>query len=126
MAIITISILISCSSENRDPILKYQSPFDPSYVNAVEEYIKLLSDEKGFRVFEKDREEMRIISKGKEAFFIALYKGEKQFLVISNVGAGDIIFLHLTEHNEIRKSEIADLAEEIRMYLASNFDINLK
>ncbi len=111
-------IIASCDQSYTQPHLLYRAPFDPQHIEKMEALIHEIANEWGLRVYEKDREEMKFLTNGQEAFFIALYVEDDQadnFPVasVNNVGTGTVITLMITNRGEIELEELNRLAEEI-------------
>lgn len=115
----------SCSSEYIEPRFFYRGDFSPSLVDGVENYMKKIAKQKGYRVFEKDRDQMRTLTQGQDAFFMSYYLEEKAILSIMNVGAGTVLTLSLNDYEIISIDELEQLATEVRDGLNKEFGIKL-
>lgn len=124
--IFSILLLNACDSEHVAPTFIFEAPFNPNMVDEVEVYIKEVADKNGLRVFEKGRDQMRALSKGKEAFFIAFYYDNDPILSISSVGVPDLIRLSLYDFGKITLPDLEALAIEIKYGLKERYRINLK
>ncbi len=117
--------LISCSSEYHKPDFLFKADFNIELVDPVDRYIKDLADEHGLRIFEKSRREMKGITQGRDAFFLAFYVKDQRMpvLTITNAGFGTSLSmdLHSNEDYPIEKTE--RLANQVLKDLKERFGI---
>jgi hypothetical protein len=119
--------LLSCSSEHHPPTFLFESEFDSNYVDALDEYAKNLAKEKGFRVYEKSRSEMKAITNGTEAFYVSFYIGEVgPIFVITNAGFGSYINVDIYVDKGFDYSTALKLSERVNADLNELFNIKLK
>jgi hypothetical protein len=79
----------------------------------------------GFELFEKDRDEMKLLSLNEPAFFIAFYSEGESVLVITNAGYAPLLTLSLMESQEMPVERLEALANEVRNGLQERFNIQL-
>ena len=81
----------------------------------------------GANVFEKDRDNMRFLTDGQEAFFVAYYFEDRNAPVmwITNVGAGDRLTLAATSGHEFTKNDARSLVDAVRTALLVDLGIEL-
>ncbi|GBF30072.1 hypothetical protein MnTg04_00008 [bacterium MnTg04] len=84
-----------------------------------------ISEKWELRVFEKDREAMKFLTQGQEAFFIALYFEDDSILAIMNAGIGNILTLSLQTDDNFPVEELEKLANEVRGELKTHLNIDL-
>ena len=97
-----ISSITSCVGDNVRPAFLFRSVFDPDTVNDVEIFMRALSEQWEFRLYEKDREEIESVTRGEqEAFFLFLYYEDDSILAMGNVGAGNVITLDLYDFGKM-------------------------
>lgn len=126
LIILNTFFLSSCESENIDPYLSYKADFSPTLVGAVENFTKEIAEKYGLRVFEKPRRNMRVLSNGKEAFFIALYDGDIPIVIITSVGVSNILHLSFFDDGQFTKPQLDALANDINNGLKEKFSIIMK
>lgn len=98
-------------------------------VDEVEVYIRDTAKRWNLNLEEKDREEARLHTNGKEAFSILAYLGEGlngPVFWIANIGAGDRIFLLLNESTGMALADLERLDQELKSGLEEKFDIKLQ
>ena len=115
----------ACDSEYIVPVFFYEAPFDPLLVDEVEEIMYDISGKWELSVFEKDREAMKIMTQGQEAFFIALFLEDDSILAIMNAGIGNILTLSLQTDDNFPVEELGKLANEVRRELKTHLNIDL-
>ena len=118
-----------CESELTKPALYYTAPFDPALVDEVEAFMKELAEKRGFEVFEHDREQMKFVSSGQEALFIAFYAGEERNIdqyVLDITNLGTVFILALFEKENMPLSELERLSQEVRHGLKKELGIDFK
>lgn len=125
LVLLCIFCLNACTAEYIKPMFFYRSPFDPSMVTDVESYMRKASKNWNFELFEKDKKEMKAVTDGQEAFYLAFYHKDKAILDISNVGVGVVLTLALFDHGDMPIAELERLANEVRSGLKSKFGIQL-
>lgn len=121
--------LFSCSgsSSYEKPDFYFEGAFKASLVDDLEAYVKELAGDKSFRVFEKDRDQMKVLTQGKDALYISLYKGvgDKPVLWISNVGTGTVLTLGLLSNDSFSLSDTKKLSDEVVLYLKKEMDVEM-
>lgn len=129
LLLITVFFVFSCDhgSSYEAPQFYFEGKFSPSLVDNLDSYLKNLSRERGFRVFEKDRREMKVLTQGQDAFYISLYKesSDKPVLWISNVGVGTVLSLGLFSRENFSPIESKKLADELVFYLKEEMNVQM-
>lgn len=127
LALLFVVFLTACDSEYYPPAFVYRASFDITDANKIETYAKELANARGFRVFEKSREEMKGITNGKEAFFIAFYNGGKlPIFTISNAGTGIVLSIMISINDDFKIDDANELAARVKEDLKCKFNINLE
>ena len=106
---ISVILFISSCGDYKKNFLEYRAEFNPEKVEKVEQVIIEFADENKLRVFNKDKKEMSILSKGENAFYIALYYKGDPFLSITNVGVVVQLSVSSIDYGNISKSELSRL-----------------
>jgi len=121
---LNLILICSCNSQYLEPDLYFEGKFDPKNVNTLEKFIKQLAKDKGFQIFEKDRNQMSFLSQGKEAFYISYYIHEDigPVMWISNVGAPNILVLGFNSFSDFSRENAKELAIVIINYLKNELD----
>ena len=118
--------VISCSEEDYvKPTQQYQADFNTDNIDSIEEYIKSIAKRWNLRVFEKSHNEMKLLTQGQDAFYIALYLNENAVLDISNVGVGTILTLETFDHGDLPPEKLSGLTDEIVQGLEQQIGIQL-
>ena len=129
VGVLVVFFVASYGGESTRPTYHYRASFDPAMVDGVEKFMRGVAKRWEFRLFEKDRKGSKFITRGMEAFFIALFlKSDPEnewILDISNAGAGTILTLGLYEHEDMPLSELQELDNEVRTGLRERFGIEL-
>lgn len=123
--IIMLFCINACNGDYVVPTFLYKAPFDPLSVDKVEVFMRDISARWNLELFEKDREAMKIMTQGQEAFFIALYFEGDAILAIMNAGVGNVLTLSLQDHGNLPVEELERLANEVRSGLKTQLNINL-
>ena len=128
-AVLAVLFLVSCEGESTRPTYQYRASFDPSMVDGVEEFVKDVARRWELRLFEKSRKGSKIITRGQEAFYIALFlKSDPKhnwIVSITNAGFGTLLILHIYEHEDMPLAELQRLDGEVRRGLKEKFGIEL-
>lgn len=131
ISILMVSIIfcVSCGQSTFDePELEYESAIEASDVPVLSEYFVELGSLKGLDVLQKDEREMRAVSKGKNAFFIALYDESltRVILTATNAGTPEHLTVMYFSFPEYDMNYINLFADEVFRQLESDFGITLK
>ncbi len=121
--------LFSCGgSTYQEPDYYFEGKFDPSLVSSLDMYMKRLAEDRNFRVFEKDRTQMKTLTQDKDALYISFYKNnkDKPILWVSNVGTGTVLTLGLLSNESFSLQEVKALAEAVTKYLKTEMNIKMK
>ena len=124
--LLSIFCLSACAQDDVKPVYFYKASFDPVMVDAVAEVMKDISENRQFKLFEKDREEMKFLTEGKNSFFTAFYLKGKPILVLTNVGVGEVLTLSLHDNSKLPLDALEGLAQEVRNTLKNRFNIELQ
>ncbi len=105
----------------------FESKFDSKYIDDIDLYVKNLAKDKGYRVFEKKRSEMSIITNGREAFYISYYIGDiGPVFVITNAGFGSYINVDVYVDEGFDYNEAKKLSDRVKRDLMTIFNIELR
>ncbi len=131
LLILIVISLISCSSSTYiKPDYYFKGKFEPSIVNvnALEAQINKIAEEQNYRVFEKNRNQMKRHTNDQEAFFIVLYQKNinESILTISNVGAGSVLTLALYTNEDFTKQDAKFLSEMVVQHLQTKLNVEMK
>jgi|GEM_PF-5969641 len=127
LTVIFVLCLLACRGEYYPPESIYRGKFDVNDVNKIENYAKDLALARGFKIFEKAPEEMRGISDGQNAFFIAFYNNGKLPIVsISNAGTGSVLSIMFSTNQKFTTADANELAKKVQEDLSKKFNINLE
>ena len=124
--VILALILSSCGEVNRKIPLLYQANFDASKIEEVEGAMEIISKKWGLRLFQKDRERMKYLTQGKEAFFIALYFNGDAVLSLNNVGVGEVLSLMIVDYGIMPKNDLERLTNETLLILKTQLSIEFE
>lgn len=118
-----------CESESIKPALYYEAAFDPAMVDEAEAFMKETCEKWGFELYEWDRESMKSVTFGQEDFDMVFYTGEElnmdQYILdITNIGT--VLRLALYENENVSRSELERLSQEVRDGLTTKLGINFK
>jgi hypothetical protein len=105
-----------CAHESTRPIT-YYAEIDVERLDAIAAEVRDVAARHDLRVFEKSRNEMRVLNGGVDAVFLALYSGDKQVLVITNVGYGTELLLAVTPRPNFSPARANELAHEMKAKL---------
>lgn len=122
---ICVVCVCSCADDN-NPYLIYESEFGTEKISKVENVIKDLAQRRNLRVFEKNRENMKYLSRGEDAFFIALYFKNDPILVVTNVGVGKLITLSVSDYGKMPRKELELLTLELVSILKNEVNISFE
>ena len=124
--LLSIFCLSACGQDDVKPMYFYKASFDPVMVDAVADVMEEISENRQFKLFEKDREQMKFLTEGKNAFFTAFYLKGEPILAITNVGVGEVLTLSLHDYGELPLDVLEGLAQEVRNTLKNRFNIELQ
>jgi hypothetical protein len=114
LSILIMSLFMSsCEAEYTPPYLHYRADFDIAKVDETEAVVKEIAKKWNLRVYEKNREEMKLHTQGKEAFFIALYFNEDAVLFVHNSGVGEVLSVMAVDHGKMPISDLGKLTAEV-------------
>lgn len=125
---LSMLFLVSCGGSSYEkPDFYFEGAFKPSLVDDLEAYVKELAGDKNFRVFEKDRDQMKVLTQGEDALYMSLYKGsgDKPVLWVSNVGTGMVLTLGLLSNDSFSLADTKKLSDEVILYLKKEMDVEM-
>lgn len=125
---LSMLFLFSCGGSSYEkPDFYFEGTFKPSLTDDLEAYMKELAGDRSFRIFEKDRGQMKELTQGEDAVYISLYKGagDKPVLWVSNVGAGTVLTLGLLSNDSFSLADTKNLSDEILLYLKKEMGIQM-
>ena len=125
LLLVTICIFIGNACTNGEFVHSYQAKFNPELVNEVEKYLANYADSHGYDLFQKDRNQMKMVTQGVDALFIAYYKNDEIIVSITNAGIGDVLSLDTVSNSELSNNELSKLANDIAKLLRDKLNINL-
>lgn len=113
--ILFLMLLVSTASCAQEPVRPTQriATIDVGQLDSISMQIRDVASRHGLRVFEKPRAEMRILNQGVDAIFLALYIGDQQVLVVTNVGYGDKLLLAVTPKSGFPPTQADELINEV-------------
>lgn len=117
--------LPACGGSYKEYYAAYEAPFDPQLdkINAVELFIHDIAGEWGLDVKEREREEMKFITSGMDAFQISLRRNGDMVILVSNAAIGTKLYLRLYHSRHMASEEVNRLAEEIKDGLERGFGL---
>ncbi|MBA3582909.1 MAG: hypothetical protein H0W44_10735 [Gammaproteobacteria bacterium] len=92
----------------------------------VELAIKEVAKKWDLRIYEKDREQMKFHTQGKEAFFIVLYFNKDPVLSLDNSGVGEVITLMAVDYGNMPIQDLKKLAYDVIDTFETRFDIKFE
>lgn len=118
LAAILSLALGACTASNVAPYLVYTAQFNSRQIADAEDVMNIIGRKWKLKVFEKDKQTMRAISHGKDAFFIALHNDPKKVrpvVVLTNnpTSEGDTLSLYVMDFGELPVSELEKLANDV-------------
>ena len=114
--------LLACGGYKK-PYAVYEAPFEPQLdkINEVALFIHDMAGELNLQAKEGDREEMKFITSGMDAFEISLrVKGDKVILT-GNAAIGTKLYLKLYDSRHKAAGEVNRLGDEIKDGLEREF-----
>lgn len=102
----------SCEAEYKPPYLLYTAQFDITKVDNAVVLVKEIAKNWNLRVYEIDREQMKFVTQGKDAFFIALYFKEDPIISIANSGVGEVLRVMAIDYGKMSLPDLKKLTEE--------------
>jgi hypothetical protein len=118
--------LISSCGEHRKNFLEYRADFNPAQIEVAEKVIVKFANKNRLRVFNKDKNEMEILSGEKKAFYIALYFEGDPILSVTNVGAAVQLSLSSVDYGNMTESELTAITIALVEILQQELDINFR
>ena len=117
--------LLACGGGYKEHYAAYEAPFDPQLekINAVARFIHGIAGELGLDVKEREREEMKFITSGMDAFQISLRVKGDMVILVSNAAIGTKLYLRLYDSRHMAAEEVNRLADEIKDGLERRFGL---
>ena len=119
-------LVCACDSRQVSPHLLYRADFDAARIDEAERVVRGVAEEWELRVFEKDRDEMAFLTRGRDAFFVALYFEGDSILVLTNVGVGDTLELTAFDYKKMPMSDLDALVAQVITSLEDKLDVEFK
>lgn len=113
------------SVDRIEPAAVYKGEFDHSKIGAVESIVDEVAQRWRLRIFRKNREHMKHLTQGRDAFFVALYFENDAVLALTNVGVGTVLTMITTDHGKMPLHELNGVASDIVDMLRTRLSINL-
>jgi len=115
-----ILFILGCSESSFiKPHVMYRADFSGEHIKQIEEFIDTIADKNKFRVFRKGRENMAVLTKGKKAFFSALYYKDDPIIIISNAGAGTILSISATDYGILPIEQLDGILKQLTDFLTN-------
>jgi hypothetical protein len=115
--------LFACKPESVNFHAKYVAKFDNSKIDKVDSVFLSVGTINKLRVFKKDRKEMQYLSRGKDAFFSALYYENSPVFVLTNVGATDALVFTATDFGKMSNVDLERITQQILESTSSAVDL---
>lgn len=100
--------------------------FNPSYSREAETLMADTGRRWNLELFQKDAEDMKYLSFGKEAFFVALYLDDDPILILTNTGPAVILKLSIGDYGTMSPDDLQRLTDEVMEMLSTRFDVEFK
>ena len=116
--------LLACGGYKK-PYAVYEAPFEPQLdkINEVALFIHDVAGQLNLDAKEGDREEMKFISSGMDAFQISLQVKGDMVISTGNSVIGTRLFLKLYDSRHMAADEVNRLADEIKSRLERRFSL---
>jgi hypothetical protein len=108
-------VLLTQGGTRVEPFEEYRSNFDPVNVPCAESVVRRLSDERNFGLDEGPKDSLRFITRGMDAFFIAIYSNDTDFgvtnlvMIVTNAGAGIFVNMQVFQSETVSRGHLSDL-----------------
>lgn len=125
MHAILIAFFVSGASCAKDsmPTTQLVSVAEVPDLSSVILQVKNVASRRGLRTYEKPRSEMRVLNQGIDSIFLALYLGNEQVLVVTNVGYGHKLLLSVTPKPGLSPAQADELIHEVADQLGKSFGL---
>lgn len=124
--LLVLASISACGATQDIPVVVYEGNFDNSQIDAVEEVIDDVANRWKLQVFRKNRADMTILAQGSEAFFVALKFQDDPILILTNVGATDVLHLATNDYGKLPVEELDRLARDAMESLRKKLNIELR
>ncbi len=125
VCVLVLFLVSSCDNYKKN-FLEYRADFNPQKVDLAEKIIIQFADNNKLRVFNKDKNDMSSLSRGKNAFYIALYYKGDPLLSITNVGVAVQLRVSSIDYNNMPKVELAELTLDLINILQRELNVKFK
>jgi hypothetical protein len=75
------------------------------------------------RIYKKDREGMKYLTEGRDAFFVFIYNGDNAIISDGNVGDGETISLSSVDYGEYPIEKLEKLMKEVISVLGNKLEL---
>ncbi|MEC4091367.1 hypothetical protein [Pseudoalteromonas rubra] len=123
--LILFLLLLSCS-EHKPMGRSFVAPFESDSIGFFESSIDVFSKRKGLTVFSKSKREMKVLSNGVDAFYIALYFEGVPIIQITNVGVGDQVLVSNLGSDEVEEQFVDELIDELVLILGRSSGVKFE
>lgn len=112
--------IFGCSAPDEALFKSCEAELDtPAKINDVDKRIRRIAKNWDFKIFEKDRASMALLTQGKSAFYIeVLAENNDPLLWVTNAGAGDLVALVVTRSKHVSEVALTRLTNEVLAELA--------
>jgi len=125
LLILLIITLNACDSTYIPPDYIYRTyNFQTKHIAEVEKLLRDIAKAWELHIKEKDRESMKYLSSGEDAFFIFFLRDDEAIFTIGNVGAAHSIDIHAYNQGVITNKELGLLTHSIKDELEKRFDLD--
>ena len=115
MRLLVLAVIVGsagCTQAEAPPVQRI-AVVDVAKLDSIALQVKEVASRHGMRVFEKPRADMRTLNQGVDAIFLALYTGDEQVLVVTNVGHGNKLLLAVTPKPGFPPARAEELINEV-------------
>ena len=99
------------------PEREYRAPFEPEKIGCVESVVRSVSGASGFLVDERDREQMKFVTNGIEAFSMTVYSEkvalDDEILNITNGGIGKFLGMQVVANQHLGPAAVNEFVDAI-------------
>ena len=117
--------LLACNGGFKEHYAAYESPFDPQpdEIDAVALFIHDVAGKWELDAEESDREGMKFVTSGMDAFDISLERNGDMVMLTGNSAIGTKLYLRLYHSRHMATEEVNRLADEIKDGLERRFGL---
>ena len=116
--------LLACGGY-KEHYAAYEAPFDPQLekIDAVARFIHDIAGKWNLDAEESDREGMKFVTSGMDAFDLSLERKGDMVMLVGNAAIGTKLYLRLYDSRHMTTEEVNRLAEEIKDGLERRFGL---